>query len=176
MKCLLLALGAGVAVATPLATMADSFIKRGVPSSINYSQMVLYTGFELAYNITGDEKYASWYRGQIDKLVLSDGTIQDWDYDYYSLDNYRMGNNLLYWYEKTGEGKYKSAASIIVNNSIGTRGRPPGASGTATRPIPTRCGSMAVSNSLSLFFFFFFFFWFSRLSGYSKSLSGQGHV
>ncbi len=113
MKCLLLALGAGVAVATPLATMADSFIKRGVPSSINYSQMVLYTGFELAYNITGDEKYASWYRGQIDKLVLSDGTIQDWDYDYYSLDNYRMGNNLLYWYEKTGEGKYKSAASII---------------------------------------------------------------
>ncbi|KAI0816597.1 cell wall glycosyl hydrolase YteR [Xylaria sp. FL0064] len=113
MKFLLLPLAAGAAIATPLAIMADSFMKRGVPSSINYSQMVLYKGFEFAYNITGDEKYASWYRGQIDKLVLSDGTIQDWDYDYYSLDNYRMGNNLLYWYEQTGEAKYKSAASII---------------------------------------------------------------
>ncbi|KAI1419346.1 cell wall glycosyl hydrolase YteR [Xylaria sp. FL1777] len=113
MKFLLLPLVAGVAIATPLATMADSFIKRGVPSTINYSQMVLYRGFELAYNVTGDEKYTSWYRTQIDELVLSNGTIQGWDYGKYSLDNYRMGNNLLYWYEKTGEAKYKGAASVI---------------------------------------------------------------
>ncbi|KAI8945460.1 cell wall glycosyl hydrolase YteR [Xylaria longipes] len=113
MKFLLLSVAARVATATPLAIMADSFIKRGVPSSINYSQMTLYGGFELAYNFTGDEKYASWYRGQIDALVQSDGTIKGWDYGKYSLDNYRMGNNLLYWYENTGEAKYKSAASII---------------------------------------------------------------
>lgn len=114
MKFLLLPLVVtGVAVATPLATMADSFIKRGVPSTINYSQMTLYKGFELAYNLTGDEKYASWYRGQIDALVQSDGTIKGWDSKKYSLDNYRMGNNLLYWYEKTGEAKYKKAASVI---------------------------------------------------------------
>lgn len=101
------------AAATPLAIMADSFIKRGVPSTISYSQMTLYKGFELAYNLTGDEKYASWYRGQIDALVQSDGTIKGWDSKKYSLDNYRMGNNLLYWYEKTGEAKYKKAASVI---------------------------------------------------------------
>ncbi|KAI0416627.1 cell wall glycosyl hydrolase YteR [Xylaria grammica] len=109
----LLPLVVGVAVATPLAIMADSFIKRGVPSTINYSQMTLYGGFELAYNLTGDDKYASWYRSQIDELVLSNGTIKGWDYGKYSLDNYRMGNNLIYWYEKTGETKYKSAASVI---------------------------------------------------------------
>ncbi|KAI1127476.1 cell wall glycosyl hydrolase YteR [Nemania abortiva] len=113
MKFLLLPLVAGVATATPLAIMADSFIKRGVPSSINYSQMTLYGGFERVYNLTGDEKYATWYRGQIDALVQSDGTISGWDYSKYSLDNYRMGNNLLWWYEKTGEAKYKNAASII---------------------------------------------------------------
>ncbi|KAI0873369.1 cell wall glycosyl hydrolase YteR [Hypoxylon argillaceum] len=113
MKFFLQPLVVGVATATPLAIMADSFIKRGVSSSINYSQMTLYGGFERVYNLTGDEKYASWYRGQIDALVQSDGTIKGWDYGKYSLDNYRMGNNLLYWYEKTGEAKYKDAASIV---------------------------------------------------------------
>ncbi|GAP86552.1 putative cell wall glycosyl hydrolase [Rosellinia necatrix] len=108
-----LAAGAAAAAATPLATMADSFIKRGVPSSINYSQMTLYRGFELAYNLTGDERYSTWYRAQMDALVQSDGTIKDWDYSKYSLDNYRMGNNLLYWYERTGEAKYKGAAAVI---------------------------------------------------------------
>ncbi|KAJ2985434.1 hypothetical protein NUW58_g5530 [Xylaria curta] len=113
MKVLLLPLAVGVAAASPLATMADSFIKRGVPATIHYSQMTLYGGFELAYDLTGDEKYASWYRGQIDALVQDNGTIKNWQYEYYSLDNYRMGNNLLYWYEKTGEEKYKKAASVI---------------------------------------------------------------
>ncbi|KAI3336847.1 glycoside hydrolase family 105 protein [Xylariaceae sp. AK1471] len=113
MKLLLLQLAAGVAAATPLAIMADSFIKRKVPSSIGYSQMTLYKGFEAAYLLTGNETYESWYRGQIDGVVQSDGKIKNWDSAQYSLDNYRMGNNLLYWYEKTGEAKYKSAASII---------------------------------------------------------------
>ncbi|KAI1818150.1 cell wall glycosyl hydrolase YteR [Poronia punctata] len=115
MQLLLLQLAAGAAasVTTPLVMMADSFIKRGVPSTINYSQMTLYMGFEAAYNLTGDVKYDDWHQEQIDQLVKSDGTIKDWDYDYYSLDDYRMGNNLLYWYAKTGETKYKEAASII---------------------------------------------------------------
>jgi rhamnogalacturonyl hydrolase YesR len=113
MKLLLLQLAAGLAAATPLATMADSFIKRGVPATIGYTQMTLYKGFEAAYLLTGNETYASWYRGQIDALVKSDGTIKNWDAGKYSLDNYRMGNNLLYWYEKTGAAKYKSAAAVI---------------------------------------------------------------
>ncbi|KAJ3571812.1 hypothetical protein NPX13_g5252 [Xylaria arbuscula] len=113
MKFTLLSLAAGAAMATDLAIMADSFIARGVSSSINYSYMVLYDGIELAYNFTSDEKYLEFYRGQIDQLVLDDGTIDGWEYDYYSLDNYRMGNNLLYFYETTGEEKYKEAATII---------------------------------------------------------------
>ncbi|KAI0526289.1 cell wall glycosyl hydrolase YteR [Xylaria bambusicola] len=113
MKLILPLLEAGAAVATPLAIMADSFIARGVSSSINYSYMVLYDGIQLAYNFTGEEKYLSWYRGQIDQLILDDGTIEGWDYEKYSLDNYRMGNNLLFFYETTGEKKYKDAAFII---------------------------------------------------------------
>jgi len=118
MKFLFLHLAAGVASAataatSPLVKVADSFIKRGVPTSIGYSQMTLYLGFEAAFNLTGDSKYDAWHRAQIEALVQSDGTIKDWDYTKYSLDNYRMGNNLLYWYSKTGEGKYKGAADVI---------------------------------------------------------------
>ncbi|KAI8626889.1 cell wall glycosyl hydrolase YteR [Xylariaceae sp. FL1651] len=113
MKLSLLQLAAGVATATPLAIMADSFIKRGVDATFGYSQMTLYKGFEVAYNFTNNETYATWYRKQIDALIKSDGSIKDWDNGFYSLDNYRFGNNLLYWYEKTGEAKYKSAASTI---------------------------------------------------------------
>jgi rhamnogalacturonyl hydrolase YesR len=118
MKFLLLHLAAGVvsaatAATSPLVKMADSFIKRGVPTSISYSQMTLYLGFEAAFNLTGDSKYDAWHRAQIDALVQADGTIKDWDYTKYSLDNYRMGNNLLYWYVKTGEEKYRGAADVI---------------------------------------------------------------
>ncbi|KAI0405402.1 cell wall glycosyl hydrolase YteR [Xylaria palmicola] len=119
MKFLLLQLAAGAAAAattaatTPLGVMADSFIKRGVPSTINYSQMTLYGGFELAYELTGDERYAAWYRAQMDALVQDDGTIKGWDLSKYSLDNYRMGNNLLYWHAATGEAKYRDAAAVI---------------------------------------------------------------
>ncbi|KAI1823533.1 cell wall glycosyl hydrolase YteR [Xylaria intraflava] len=115
MRLLLLPLTAEAVVAatTPLTAMADSFIRRGVTPANGYDQMTLYRGYELAYNLTGNETYASWYRGQIDALVTSDGMIKGWDFEAYSLDNYRMGNNLLYWYDQTGEAKYKDAASII---------------------------------------------------------------
>ncbi|KAI1433604.1 cell wall glycosyl hydrolase YteR [Xylaria sp. CBS 124048] len=113
MKSLLLSLAARVVSATHLTIMADSFIKRGVTPANGYDQMVLYHGYELAYDLTRNEMYASWYRRHIDVLVQDNGTIKGWDYDYYSLDNYRMGNNLLYWYEQTGEARYKEAASVI---------------------------------------------------------------
>lgn len=55
-----------------------------------------------------------WYKSQIDgHVVQDDGTIKDWDDDKYSLDDYRMGNNYLYLYDRTGDLKYKSAANIV---------------------------------------------------------------
>lgn len=96
-----------------LSWMADSFMRRGVEKSFHYTQATLYLGFEAAYEMTDNATFVDWYRSQIDPIVLDDGTIKDWEYDYYSLDDYRMGNNYLWWYEKTGEEKYKSAADIV---------------------------------------------------------------
>ena len=98
-----------------LSWMADSFIRRGVPKTFHYTEAVLYEGMEAAYALHSNETIANWYRSQIDALVLENGTIEGWEYEYYSLDEYRAGNNYLWWWEKTGEDKYKRAADIIRN-------------------------------------------------------------
>lgn len=118
MKYLVLALAGLVsAVATAstsyLAWMADSFMQRGVNKVFHYTEATLYLGTEAAYSLTGNKGIVDWYESQIDAVVLDNGTLKDWLYDYYSLDEYRMGNNFLWWYEHTGDEKYKSAARII---------------------------------------------------------------
>ncbi|KAH9900450.1 cell wall glycosyl hydrolase YteR [Xylariomycetidae sp. FL2044] len=124
MKSLLLLTASGIAATATAAAaetsyltwMADSFIARGVEANFHYTQATLYLGIEAAYALTGNESYAAWYRGQIDgAVVLDDGTIRDWEYDYYSLDDYRMGNSYLWWYAHTNESeaKYRSAADVV---------------------------------------------------------------
>uniref|UniRef100_L7JRA0 Cell wall glycosyl hydrolase YteR n=1 Tax=Pyricularia oryzae (strain P131) TaxID=1143193 RepID=L7JRA0_PYRO1 len=113
----LAALVLGLASASPqsnLARMADTFIRIGVRKVFYYNEATLYTAFEAAYNLTGNSTLVSWYRDQIDDaVVLPDGTIRDWRLDYYSLDDYRIGNNLLWWYQRTGDAKYRAAADTI---------------------------------------------------------------
>lgn len=99
--------------------MADSYIQRGVPEGYNYGEATLYTGLEAVMAVSKNptsrnESISAWYKKQIDDGVITDdGEIQGWDPEYYSLDDYRIGNNFLWWYEETGEEKYKSASNII---------------------------------------------------------------
>ncbi|KAH8674274.1 cell wall glycosyl hydrolase YteR [Xylariales sp. PMI_506] len=111
----------GVAASTSyLERMADSFIKYGVAANFGYGQAVLYDGFVDAYNFTQNETLLAWYQNQIDgSVVLENGTIAGWDATYFSLDNERIGNNILWWYEHTGSGKYKSAAAIVKHQLNG---------------------------------------------------------
>ncbi|KAI5855022.1 glycoside hydrolase family 105 protein [Durotheca rogersii] len=115
MKASVIAFATGAAASTSYLTwMADSFIQHGVNPTRNYDEATIYEGYEAAYALTKDDKYAQWYRSQIDDwVVLENGTIRGWRYDYYSLDDYRIGNNILWWYEHTGEAKYRTAADVI---------------------------------------------------------------
>ncbi|OTB07257.1 glycoside hydrolase family 105 protein [Hypoxylon sp. CI-4A] len=106
--------GGAAASVSYLAWTADSFIQHGVKATADYGEATLYTGYEAAYALTENETYVEWYRGQIDDaVVLENGSIRDWRYDYYSLDDYRIGNNIIWWYERTEEAKYKQAADVI---------------------------------------------------------------
>lgn len=94
--------------------MTDSYIRRGVRAGYRYGEATLYSGIEAAFAINNNKTILSWYRKKVDDGILNDdGTIIDWDNAYYSLDDYRIGNNFLWWYQRTGEKKYKVAASTI---------------------------------------------------------------
>ncbi|KAL3477198.1 Six-hairpin glycosidase-like protein [Aspergillus californicus] len=99
-----------------LSWMADSWIlnNREDEGPYWYGRATIYEGYEAAYELYGNETLLDWYRAQIDDVVVApDGSIVDFNETYYSLDDYRIGNNILYWYERTGEEKYRLAADRI---------------------------------------------------------------
>lgn len=96
--------------------MADSWIVNNAETQRDrwYGRAAIYSGYEAVIARTGDDELLDWYRSRIDGLVVTgDGTIPTFDETHYSLDDYRIGHNILYWYEKTGEEKYKIAAETI---------------------------------------------------------------
>ncbi|KAF6810371.1 Unsaturated rhamnogalacturonyl hydrolase YteR 7 [Colletotrichum plurivorum] len=93
--------------------MTDSMIRRGVEPSFHYDQATLYTSFEAVYESMKNQTLYDFYRNQIDNVVLPDGTVEGFNHSRYSLDPYRFGNNVLFWYEQTKEEKYKIAADAI---------------------------------------------------------------
>lgn len=104
---------AGTASAALLERMTDSYIRRGVEYDFGYSVATLYKGVQASYKFSGNESVASWYKDQVDGILYDNGTIVDWELDFYSLDEYRIGNDLLWWYQRTNETKYKTAADTI---------------------------------------------------------------
>lgn len=99
------------------ARMADSWIldSRETTRDYWYGRAALYTGYEAVYDLTGNETLLAWYRSRIDGLVVSpNGTIPGFNYSHYSLDDYRIGRNILWWYERSinsGEEEEEEAAT-----------------------------------------------------------------
>ncbi|KAH7231539.1 family 105 glycoside hydrolase [Fusarium solani] len=96
--------------------MADSWIRNNheTQRAYWYGRGVIYEGYEAAIELTKNETLLEWYRSQIDDLVIApNGSIVNYDMSKYSLDNYRIALNLLYWYQKTGEQKYRTGADFI---------------------------------------------------------------
>lgn len=104
--------------AQPFSTwMADTMIQRGLQrSNRGYTSAVNYRGLEYAYNHTGNVTYYNTIKTQIDGFVSADGVIgQSYSESRHSLDDIRIGNNILYLYLKTGDVKYKKAADSLRN-------------------------------------------------------------
>lgn len=101
--------------AQPYSTwMSDSFISRGVTPDRHYTNAVLYRGFELAYNKTGNLTYYNYIKSQVDQFVDSAGNLgEDYSTSLYSLDDLRIGPNLLFLYEGTQDERYKNAAGQL---------------------------------------------------------------
>lgn len=95
-----------------LSQLADTWYRRGIEKDFDYATTVLYKGFELAIELSHNETLSGFYQDQM-SIVEDDGTITGYNYSFYSLDEYRFGMSALYWYDRTGQEKYKLAADKI---------------------------------------------------------------
>lgn len=103
--------------------MADPFMKR-YPGTISYpeesrkgywtyEQGVMLEAIRRMWMATGDEKYFSYIKKNIDQFVAEDGSIRTYEYDTFNLDNIAPGRLLLMLYQNTHAEKYRQAADKL---------------------------------------------------------------
>ena len=103
--------------------IADSFMRRhpdtisyaGDPKSgrWTYEQGLILEAFHQLWKATGDEKYFSYMKNNIDLYVAENGSIRTYEYHTFNIDNIATGRQLLTLYRKTKDPKYKFAADTL---------------------------------------------------------------
>lgn len=83
------------------------------PASWNYELGVVLKGFEKLWQQSGDKKYFTYLKKNIDHFVQDDGTIRTYNLLDYNIDDIASGRIVLTLYEETGEVKYKKAAEQL---------------------------------------------------------------
>ena len=92
--------------------MASSFLSKGQPINNHYVASVIHEGIQKAAVAHNDSALLSYVSHAISSIVSSNGTIQGWNSTYYTLDDVRFGNNILYTWNLEGrkDEKYVIAA------------------------------------------------------------------
>ncbi|KAK7193607.1 hypothetical protein DPSP01_000158 [Paraphaeosphaeria sporulosa] len=95
--------------------MADSFLSKKHPIDNHYVSNVINEGIRKAALAHKNATLLSWASKAISSIVDANGTIKNWDPYYYSLDDQRLGNNILYFWDAEGrkEKKYEIAAASL---------------------------------------------------------------
>jgi rhamnogalacturonyl hydrolase YesR len=70
-------------------------LKSGAPF-VTYEHGVAWRALEMVYNVTQNASYVNHIQKSIDNLVTSSGGLNDYDLDYYTLDDIRIGETLIY--------------------------------------------------------------------------------
>lgn len=81
----------------------------------SYDYGVVLKGIQLAYKITGEEKYFNYIKDTLDLFVEENGNIIGYDLKKQNLDFINNGKLLFMLYEKTGEEKYKLALDLLFS-------------------------------------------------------------
>lgn len=94
---------------------ATSFLSKGQPINRHYVASVLHEGIQKAATLNKNESLLAYTSEAVSSLVSPNGTLIGWDPTFYSLDDLRIGNNILYFWDSEGrkEEKYKIAASAL---------------------------------------------------------------
>jgi unsaturated rhamnogalacturonyl hydrolase len=85
----------------------------GKPSKWTYELGIMLKGLEGVWYATGDGRYFTHIREQLDHWVQPDGTIRTYRLEEYNIDHVLLGRNLLTLYKVTGQEKYRKAAARL---------------------------------------------------------------
>lgn len=70
-------------------------------------------GFEELWRETGDQRYFDYIKSTVDSVINADGTIDDYKFSDYNIDEINEGRMLLFLHQETGEEKYQQAADLL---------------------------------------------------------------
>jgi unsaturated rhamnogalacturonyl hydrolase len=87
----------------------------------DHSNSIILHGMEKIYARTNNVTYLNYIKGFVDAFVSPDGQVKDLEP---ALDRIHPGLLCLFMFEKTGELKYKTAATQMRNYLIGTTDSP----------------------------------------------------
>lgn len=88
-------------------------VRGGKENKWNYIDGCMITALLALYEITGEEKYYTFAKDFVDYFVQEDGSIRTYHIEEYNLDNINTASNLFFFYEKTGDEKYKLALDHV---------------------------------------------------------------
>ncbi|KAF2120611.1 glycosyl hydrolase-like protein family 88 [Lophiotrema nucula] len=108
---------AAPAATQPYSTwMATSFLSKPQRKiDRHYVANVLYEGIQKAATLHQNSSLLATASSAISSLVAENGTLLGWDPNYYSLDDIRVGNNILYFWDSEGRKatKYQKAVAAL---------------------------------------------------------------
>jgi rhamnogalacturonyl hydrolase YesR len=95
--------------------MATSFLSKSQHINNHYVANVLYEGFQKAATFHKNASLLSTASEAISSIVRSNGSIIGYNPYYYTLDDIRVGNNILYFWDSEGrkDKKYEIAAAAL---------------------------------------------------------------
>lgn len=80
-----------------------------------YETGVFLKGLESIWAETGNPKYFDFIKAVVDSYVETDGSIETYKLEDFTLDNINCGKLLLTLYQRTKEEKYRKAAFVLMN-------------------------------------------------------------
>ena len=92
--------------------MATSFLSKNQVIRHTYVPAVTLEGIQKVAAVNNDEGLLEYARSSVSSLISANGTVTGYNDTYYTLDDIRMGNNVLHWWNEGGrtESKYEVAA------------------------------------------------------------------
>ncbi|KAH7130678.1 glycosyl hydrolase-like protein family 88 [Dendryphion nanum] len=95
--------------------MATSFLSKSQPLDRHYVASVIHEGIQKAATLHSNSSLLEYTSKAVSALVTSNGTLIGWNPTRYSIDDLRIGNNLLYFWDSEGrkDEKYAIAAGTL---------------------------------------------------------------